>query len=246
MISIYILCYNEAIIIAQTIHHYRSVFPSCKITILDNESEDASVEIAKSLGCFVETFSTHAIMNEFVQTELKNNIWLKNYDRNDNNKNDWVIVCDMDEWLFITESELLDEERKGTTILTTAGYNMVGESEKADLSDITISSITKGYFTDRESKKICFNRRFIDKMNFDYGAHNCRPEGSSIIYSSKVYPLRHYHCLGFVYLAEKQLQRAKRAQYLAEKYGMNKHYKSTLESVYQLFKEEVKKADVIL
>ena len=69
-IYIYILCYNEEILIENTIKHYKNNFPNSIIIILDNYSTDNSINIAKKYNCNIEKWKSDVI-DEHKYLELK-------------------------------------------------------------------------------------------------------------------------------------------------------------------------------
>jgi hypothetical protein len=214
-INVFLLCYNEQALLAHTIKHYKKYLPSCKITIYDNESTDNSVEIAKSYDCNVVSWSSDNIHNEDIQIELRNTIW-KNIPRG------WIIMADMDEFVCVSETELLYEMNQGTSILQIAGKDMVGESNTIDLSDIDLQQIRKCVDNTWESKNLCFLREKIDDMNYAPGSHSCKPIGT-IKYSSNVYINKHMQYIGLQFITNKQVERYKRNELMRKK-NWNVHY----------------------
>ena len=222
MISVFILCYNEEILLPHTVAHYKKYMPSCNITIFDNESTDNSVEIAKTLGCSIVSWSSNNIINDFKYRFLKNNCWK-------GTKSGWIIVIDMDEWLCITEKELDEEKKNGTTILTIQGLEMIGESKTLNLSDINLHKLKKYLENDSESKSLCFLRDKITAMNYGMGAHHTDPDGE-IKYSDKTYFNKHMSNLGLVFLIDKMEKRYERSKEMREK-GYAIHYSNDEESI---------------
>lgn len=222
-IHVYLLCYNEAALLPHTINHYKTFLPSCIITIYDNESSDNSVEIAKSLGCNVVTWSSNNIIDDFKYLDIKNNCWK-------DIQSGWIIMADMDEFLCVTENELLAEMNNSTTILTTRGIDILGESETIDLSDVDLSLIKKYTENPRESKKLCFLREKITDMNYNFGAHECNPNGDSIVYSSKNYLNKHMAYLGLPYITHKMIKRYERSE-LMRSQGMAIHYTDNSDNI---------------
>ena len=223
-INIFIICYNEEILLPHTIAHYKKHLPTCTITIYDNESTDNSVKIAESLNCNIISWNSNNIIDDGKYIEIKNNCWKKI-------KSGWVIVCDMDEWLYVDENELLNE--KGN-ILQIQGYDIVGESENEDLSDISLSLLNKGILFNWESKKLCFLREAINEMNYGIGAHNCNPEGSNIIYSANIYKNKHMSNLGLPFLINKIKQRYIRSEKM-RKNGLCTHYINDINKIKQQY-----------
>lgn len=214
---VFIVCYNEAIMMPHTVAHYRSRFPKCQITIYDNESSDDSVKIAKSLGCRVISLDTQGILNEFFLTDLRNSGW--------KTVNDWVIVCDMDEWLCLDESQITQEQEKGTTILKVRGYNIIANSQSEDLSDLDLQTLSMGMFNPYECKNVCFNAKYIKDIQFSLGAHSCSPIGV-VKFSEKEYILKHMDELGVPYKCYKNKLRFDRSERMRTEHGMCNHYVS--------------------
>jgi len=221
-IHVFLLCYNESAILPHTIKHYRTHLPSCKIIIYDNKSTDNSVEIAKELGCRVISWNSGDILNERKQTAIKNNCWKEI-------NNGWIIVADMDEFLCITEEELLHEKKKGTSILKVKGIDMIGESESFDLTDIDLQIINKYEENVSESKNLCFFRKKIKEMHYDLGAHTCYPQGQ-IKYSSKEYYNKHMSYLGLKFITNKILKRYERTRKMRKK-GLAIHYTDEIQKI---------------
>lgn len=215
--SIYIilLCFNESVILPHTIAHYRSQFPFCEFIIYDNESTDNSVMIAKELGCHVVSWSSNQINDEGLKIKIRNKCW-------NHIKEGWIIMADMDEWIYITEEELIEEEKKGTSILSIEGLEMVGESQTLDFSDIDLNQIKQYIPFSEESKNLCFFRNKIGLMNFGPGSHTCRPNGI-VSFSSKIYQLHHMCYLGLPFLIDKMKKRFKRSALNRSK-GWSVHY----------------------
>ena len=142
-------------------------------------------------------------------TQFKNNIWKNVLSREE--EDIWIIVADMDEWLSITEQELQCENDRGTTVISTLGYNMVGNSNKEDLTDIDLHTLKDGFYWPDENKSICFKRSAIQEMNYAIGAHKCNPVGN-VVYSERKYILKHMEPLGLPFIIRKFTERYKRTE----------------------------------
>jgi hypothetical protein len=223
-INIYLLCYNEELIIEHTIKYYKSKFPNCIITIYDNMSSDNSEQIAKNNNCNVIKFNTNGEDNELVKRKIINTCWK-------NIKKGWIIVADMDEWLDIDMNTLIEEYNKGTSILSVQGCDMIGESNSSLLDDIDLNSINKYFHNPNLSKNICFLREKIIDMNYTVGHHKCNPQSNQPIkYSDKIYNLKHMNFLGLPYITNKIINRYKR-NYSMQQIKLNVHYTNDVNKI---------------
>ncbi len=236
-ISLYILAYNEEILLPHTIAFYKQRFPNSKITILDNESDDNTHRVARELGCEVETFQTQGQISDIMYQYLKNNIWKKA-------ETDWVGVMDCDEWLNINEGELRREEQYGTTIIKSDGYNMVNMENNLDIPNIKFgyrdNDVCQFY-----DKSLIFNKAYIQEMNYIIGAHGEKPEGKSN-YSKHKYKMYHYKYISPDFMVARYKLYASRLSDLNKQHHWGKNYEETEGTIRALFEEYRKKAKQIL
>ena len=210
MLTIYTMAFNEETILPFMLSHYKTNFPTAKIVLRDNCSTDKTVEIAKDYGCQVIPYDTNGIHDDFELRQLKNNCWK-------NAETDWVCCLDPDEILRITEEELTEEERQGTTIITTQGYDMVNLDDNYDLDSMKYGIKDKQY-----SKKALFNRKYIQEINYECGGHISNPIGN-VKYSNNVYKLCHYNWICEDYLIKRYALTASRMSENNKRFGMGSY-----------------------
>lgn len=183
MITVYILTYNEELLLPFTIAFYRKRFPDCKIVVYDNCSTDNTVIFAERLGATVVPFHTNDMISDTAYKHIKNRCWMSA-------TTSWALVCDVDELLDISQEQLLAEDQAGTTLVRAKGYNMVSMSNEIDLPGITYGYRNKDV-SDFYDKTLLFKRDEIKGINYAIGAHAARPSGR-IQYNTHSYPLYHY------------------------------------------------------
>ena len=224
-VHVYLFCYNELRLLPVTVGYYRRVFPNCKITICDNCSTDGSVDLAITLGCDIYSFSTDRYLNEFVHKELRNNLWK-------NSSAEWIVFCDMDELVMISEADLVAESSAGTNLIRTEGRQVLARCEDPNASDIDdLLSLDRYVFDKAYSKPVCFRRLHVPALDFEYGGHSvttttCTTDDTDAKcekYSERTYPLWHFNYLGVPWLLRKNRDRFARAT-IMRKYGMSTHY----------------------
>jgi len=179
MIHVFSMAYNESPLLQFMIDHYRSRFPNCNITIYDNESTDNTKQISLDNNCEVIDYCTNNTVDDDKLRNLKNSCWKSA-------KTDWVLVCDVDELLDITQDQLIEEQNKGTTIIKSEAYNMVNMYNNYDIVNIKHGSRCSQY-----DKDYLFNKKFLSEINYAHGGHSTRPVGKNIPSSTK-YTCYHY------------------------------------------------------
>ncbi len=229
MISVFTVAYNEELQIKFLIDHYRSRFPNCDITVFDNMSEDKTTEIAKNNNCNIRLYDTNNQINDRKYLDIKNNCWKAA-------KTDWVLICDVDELLDITQEQLEVEEKNGTTIITSEGYNMINMKDNLD-----IANINHGVRHSFSDKSYLFNKKYIEEINYEPGCHKSNPVGT-IVQSKFAFPAYHFNFINMETTIKKYESYAKRLSAENLKHGWGIHYLNSEEKVKSEFLELRKNA----
>lgn len=225
-VTVHVITYNEEKIIHSFISHYRKIFPDCIIKIYDNYSTDNTVEIAKSMNCEIHYYDSEGVLNDSKFLDIKNNCW-KTADT------DWVVVCDADEFIQITQEELQYEEKIGFNIIKFIGYTMMNKGEEIPVEDMIYGFRDLSY-----DKYYLFNKKYITEINYNYGCHAVNGGTPNTIHrrlnigSSKEYRAFHYKYLGLEYSINRRKMMSKRVS------DFNKSRNFTLE--YTMTEEQLK------
>lgn len=179
MVTVYTLTYNEELLIQFMIDHYRSRFPGCRIVVYDNMSTDDTVKIARAMACEIVPFDTNNQIQDRRYIEIKNNCWKDAL-------TDWVLICDLDELLDISEAELEMEASDQVSIIKSEGYEMINMEDNLDIAGMKYGVRDINY-----DKPYLFSKKLISEINYLPGSHGSNPTGT-VRYSDKAYKLYHY------------------------------------------------------
>ena len=212
LVSVYTITYNEEFMLPFFIAHYRRMFPSCAITVFDNESTDRTVAVAEASGCTVVTYRTGDRLSDAQFLHIKNQCWKTA-------TTEWVLVCDVDELCHITDQDVRRESRGGATILSFEGWDMVNL-----VDDMAVATITHGVRSPGYDKLYCFNRSAIADINYGIGCHRAAPTGR-VRRSSQIYRCCHYKYVNPDYMVSRHAMYAARLSEENQRKGWSHHYR---------------------
>ena len=213
MVTIYNISFNEEIILQKFIDHYKYQFPNCEIVIYDNQSTDKTKEIALKNGCKILEYNSNNEIRDDLYLEIKNNCW------KDSNT-DWVLIVDTDEFIYINEQQLKNEESLGKTIISFEGWNLITMSDNPDIIDLDLKCGSRAAQYD---KSYLFNKKFIKEINYSAECQYCTPKGK-IQYSENKYLMCHWKALGLNYMINRHTEFGKRMSKQNLDKGWGVHY----------------------
>jgi hypothetical protein len=172
MLQVYTLTWNEIEIIEWFLAHYGAI--ADRITVYDGGSTDGTREaVAACPKAELLDLQSGGKLRDDLHIQIKNNAWR-------GRGADWVICVDCDEFLFSPAaplSEVLQQlEAAQVAVPRTTGVSMFSETLFSFRSGQQLyEHITRGVRDDNYSKCVLFSPRRVDRMDYSYGGHTCRP-----------------------------------------------------------------------
>lgn len=181
----YFINWNDTFYLPHIKRHYGRFCD--KIIMYDNYSTNDSVEVAEKLGMEVRFFGIPGELNDAEYLKVKNNCW-----KEAKGFADYVIVCDVDEFLhhpFIGDMLRVCFTKK-ISIPLIRGFDMYSK----DLPSKDILEIKTGIRSKKYSKNIIFDPNAIEDINYGFGAHNIYPSGRKKV--GGYFNMLHYRNIG--------------------------------------------------
>jgi hypothetical protein len=179
--------YNQG----ELLKHFLQYYQFCdKIVVYDDKLTDNSIEVIKSFNnTEISNFYQSDKVEDKIFTEIKNEHW-KQYRK----EYDWVIIADVDEFLYFPHTLALDDLLDDYTVLKPKGYDMITEKNINEIDNIF--TVNKGIRNEMMDKCCMFNIKEIESINYEAGCHKCNPKGNVKYFEDKELKLLHYKYLG--------------------------------------------------
>ena len=218
------VCFNEEKLLPFFLDYYARF--ASKIVIWDNFSTDSTLEVAKSFkGTRIEVrqFDTGNEFREHINRKIKNTCWKGEVA-------DWVIVCDVDEFLYASDFAAFLAKRAEFAVFRPVGYNMVSQEFPSVSGGLITDQVKRGARDENYSKMALFDPRRVGEMDYSVGAHRARPMGCGAIavfdarYFDGELKLLHYKNISFAYRHAKNVEYAGRVGAISKKFNWNFHF----------------------
>jgi len=195
IVHLYAVCWNEVKILPFVLKYYDGFVNH--FYIYDNFSDDdTDLILNENSNITVRKFDTDGQFNDLVHQKIKNTVW-----KQSRGKADWVIVIDMDE--FIYHPHLIDFlQASKNTFFKPYGFSMVTDVFP-ESNELITNQVKCGIPDPKYAKMVLFNPHRIVEINYEPGAHEAYPEGIIKIGISNDLKLLHYKNLGVDYVMEK-------------------------------------------
>ena len=216
-IEVFAVCYNEERIMPYFLRHYSQF---AEIFIFDNHSTDRSVEIAQKGGAHVSLFDTGGTFDDGANLEIKEHCWR-------DSKADWVIVIDLDE--FVYHPHIVDflSESQGTLIQPNL-YEMF-----TSIFPTTVGQIYEDVKNGHPSwpKINLIQPSQIKEMNYTPGCHLATPKGNVVLVNTNDIKTLHMKNLGRQYTIDRNIMYGVRLSERNKEMGWGTHLLRTPEQV---------------
>lgn len=215
-------CYNEAAILPFFLDHYIRHVGASKVILYDGGSTDASAEIAAAYPQAVFKVEPSDKLDDRDLLRIRNEEW-KNY----RHECDWIIVCDVDEFLYCEDpqTQLQSLKAEGITLPMVEGFEMYAKTfPRHEPGKFLWQEVQTGVANPQYgNKNLIFDPR-ID-INYGIGCHRCDPTGPVVRSEGFVFKSLHYCHLSYEAVVAKSRAAAARLSEWNESVGAGFHRK---------------------
>jgi hypothetical protein len=217
-IHLYAICWNEAKILPHFLRYYNEICE--KIFIYDNFSTDRSLEIISGFSkAEIFSFYTNNQIRDDAYLKIKNEVWKKS-----RGKCDFVIVCDVDEFIYHPDINNFFKSLKeqNISLARCEGFNMITKNYPVEEDNIFIK-IQEGVQATDFDKLIVFDPNLIDEINYTLGAHECMPIGK-LKFNNYELKLLHYKYLSLPDVLSRYKEMGSRLSKYNKRLKLGRHY----------------------
>jgi glycosyltransferase involved in cell wall biosynthesis len=233
-IEVYVICYNEELLLPYFLRHYREFCD--RIIVFDNYSTDRSQEICRQdPRVEVIKYDSSDQVRDDIYLQIKNNCWKESLA-------DWVIIGDMDEFVYHPDIKRILGESKAT-IITPEWFNMYSEKfpiTQGQIYEEVVLGIPGG------PKTNIFRPSEIEEINYDPGCHIAHPRGNVIPDKSSGLKTLHMRNLSKEFVISRNAVCSKRMSELNRSMGWGYHYDWPAQEVSRRFDEEILKTKKVI
>ncbi|MBB3188408.1 glycosyltransferase family 2 protein [Microbacter margulisiae] len=233
VVHLYAVCWNEEKIIPFFLIHYNEFVDH--YYIYDNYSDDTTDSLLSAQSNItVLKYDTGGTFNDLAHQQIKNNAW-----KQSRGKADFVIVCDMDEFLYHPEiKSFLTVHLTNKSIFQPHGFEMISAYYPDATKSIT-QSVKTGFPSHYFNKMILFDPHRITEINFKPGAHEAYPEGIVKISQYDELKLLHYKNLGIEYMLNRINMYRKRLSQVNRELEMGLQYEHENQAIIEEFQRNL-------
>jgi glycosyltransferase involved in cell wall biosynthesis len=209
-IEVFVLCHNEERIIPYVMRHYNQF---ARVVILENNSTDRTVDIARSLGARVWEYDVPDVVDDSWYIEVKDSCWKAS-------RADWVIVVDADEFVWHPDIINILKDTKAT-IIQPMLFEMFSEkfpTTQGQIYDEVKNGVIGG------DKINIFRPKEIKEINFGAGSHEAWPEGNVDIEVNSGILTLHMRYLSLQYVLDRKAAECKRLSSEDRELGLGSHF----------------------
>ena len=242
IVHYYAVCWNEGKMLPFLFQYYDQIVD--RYTIYDNYSDDSSEDIILShKNAKIVKFKTEGF-DDTRHNDIKNNCW-----KQSRGKADFVIVCDIDEFIHSKDIHMSLSSLKNNnySIVKPFGYNMYSSEYPCYDSERPITEqVKRGVRVPMFDKCIIFDPHSIVEINYKPGAHECHPLGRVKWYMDEEIKLLHFKNIGLNQLLERNRLYVSRLskENIEKNYGVE--YLKKEQTIIQDFNDNLQKAIEII